>query len=439
MQLSPGIAGGAHIHTESYWTKNCENQDNEYSLPLRWAADTESIRIQKGGTTVGRVYYDIENNRKRADFVYVGDIDSDSIIRRNTTFIHDYGFLITMDWDTGKCVKSKSPVGNLRSNWILDSHGGGSISQYLGSAYILHEGRYKNVKQWRKTEPLENAYMIQSYDDEGIWETPEGKKRRILSRQTPGGPGQGDTISLFYNHTTDFDDSVFDILDDYDCGPRESSGSGSGGFNALNTNSSLHIDSGFVRVECGDCGLVYTDAGAEKEGEAADGDADSESKVKTKAKSFSGSEVIREEGKLELSWEYSSEEDSFAFWLKSEEPMGWLGISFPEFNCAMVPSDAVIGVSSEDSEKSEVSAYRMTIATLSGVTVDNGQKMEDASMEDVDGMQTLRFVRRADNGGNIVLDPSGPVNVNWATGQSMGLGYHGVDGRGCTTINDDKE
>eukprot|EP00803_Ostreobium_quekettii_P005361 evm.model.scf_2052.2 EVM.evm.TU.scf_2052.2 scf_2052:17302-21702(-) len=423
-QLSPGISGGGHIHTDSYWDSTCENQGSEYAMPLRWAAATESVLVQKGARNAGYVYYDIANNRKRLDWVVVEGNGFAVFNATNTTVIHEHGVMRIVDWDTGLCRKLNLPVGNIRSNWVLDSRGGGAVSQYLGSTYILYDGEYRHVRQWRKTEPLENAFMIQSYDEETEWETPEGLKRRVLMRQTPGGPGQGDSVDLYYNHTTDYDDSVFDILDGIDCQAPDSAG-GAG----LNNNSVLHIDSGFVRVDCEDCGLVYSDKEAEEKEEQ------ESVERRDAAVYFNGTEVLSEESYLELNWEYLPESDTFAFSLKSEAAAGWLGVAFTKFKCAMVPADAVIAIPAASGSDADINSYKMEVASLSGVTVDEGQVLESAALSEVDGMQVLSFTRKADNGGEMVLDPTGPIEVIYAIGSDAELGYHGADGRGCLTIN----
>jgi hypothetical protein len=54
--------------------------------------------------------------------------------------------------------------------------------------------------QWRKTEPLENAFMIMAFEAEPTWKTPGAggsggnaskvvTRARPLMRQTPGAPG----------------------------------------------------------------------------------------------------------------------------------------------------------------------------------------------------------------------------------------------------------
>lgn len=415
------------MHIDSFWDETCENQGNQYSQPLRWAADTETVLIQRGGRTRGRVYYDLKTNRKRSDWTSLDDFVFFGI--RKATVVHEHGVLYEINWDTGVCTKTRLPVGNLRANWVLDNLGAGTTSQYMGSAYIVYDGEYRHVKQWRKTEPLENAFMIQSFDEEGIWETPEGPKRRVLVRETPGAPGQGDSIDIFYNHTTNFDDSVFDVFKDFNCtSPEESSADGNGITSGLNLNSSLSVDSSIVRVECKECNLTYSDIKPSGKG-------DDTASGKANTTYFNGTEVIREEAYLELSWEYFPDSDTFSFVLKSEMPGVWLGISFPTFKCAMVPAEGVIGIPNEGGSGSDVGAFKFEIADLSGVVLDNGQSLEDAAFSDIDGMRTLSFTRKADNGGEIVLDATGPIDVNWATGLEGVLGYHGVDGRGCLTIN----
>jgi len=426
-QLSPGIAGGAHIHSDSYWDSTCENQGSEYAMPLRWAAATETVLVETGTRIVGHVYYDVVNNRKREDYVVVeGDISIFFNIW-NRTFIHDYGMLRFMNWDTGTCNKTSLPVGNLRSDWVLDNRGAGAVSQSLGSAYILYEGEYRHVRQWRKTDPLENAYVIQSYDEETEWETPEGMKRRVLLRQTPGAPGWGDAMDLFYNHTTDFDDSVFDVLDGFDCPMQEPGGP----FDVnLNDNSALRMDSTFVRVDCEDCGLVYSDKETEEKDEEEEG-----ADRRSAAVYFNGTEVLSEEAYLELAWEYLPDSGSFMFNLKSEAAAVWLGVAFPKLKCVMVPADAVLAIPAADGSDADIMPYKMEVASLSGVSVDEGQVLENATLSEVDGMQVLSFTRKADNGGEVVLDPTAPIEVIYAVGFSSELGYHGIDSRGCLTIN----
>eukprot|EP00803_Ostreobium_quekettii_P011542 evm.model.scf_3476.1 EVM.evm.TU.scf_3476.1 scf_3476:1634-6946(-) len=423
-QLSPGISGGGHIHIDSYWDSTCENQGNEYAMPLRWAAATETVLVVKGVRTTGYVYYDIANNRKRQDWVVVEGDGSVFFNIRNTTVIHEHGKMRIMDWDTGFCSKLNLSVGNIRSNWVLDSRGASAVSQYLGSTYILYDGKYRHVRQWRKTERLENAFMVQSYDEETEWDTPEGLKRRVLMRLTPGIPDQGDSVDLYYNHTTDFDDSVIGVLDGIDCLELDLRG-GAG----VRNNSVLHIDSGLVRVDCEDCGLVYSNKEAEeKEGEES-------AEMSDTAAYFNGTEVLSEEPYLELKWEYLPESDTFTFSLKSEAATGWMGVAFPEFKCAMVPADAVIAVPAPDGSDADIMPFKLDVASVSGVTVDDSQVLENATLSEVGGMQVLSFTRKPDNGGEMVLNPTGPIEVTYALGPGTKLGHHGADGRGCITIN----
>ena len=79
--------------------------------------------------------------------------------------------------------------------------------------------------------------------------------------------------------------------------------------------------------------------------------------------------------------------------------------------------------------------HKMEAASLRGVTVDGGQVLESATLSKVDGMQNLSFTWKADYGGEMVLDPTGPIEVNYAIGLDSELGYHGIDSRGCLTIN----
>ena len=54
------------------------------------------------------------------------------------------------------------------------------------------------TRQWRKTEPLENAFMVMAFEAQPTWKTPGGNggnssdilmRARPLMRQTPGAPG----------------------------------------------------------------------------------------------------------------------------------------------------------------------------------------------------------------------------------------------------------
>eukprot|EP00803_Ostreobium_quekettii_P005360 evm.model.scf_2052.1 EVM.evm.TU.scf_2052.1 scf_2052:4104-6685(-) len=452
-QMAPGVPGGGHMDKASYWDADCENQDNEFAMPLRWAADMATILVQKQSRQVGSVYYDLRNNRKRQDVMVTGGYAFSG--NRNSTVIHDHGVMRIMNWDTGICVKFLLPMGNLRPNWVLDGHGAGTESQYIGPQYIWYNGDYRIVKQWRKIEPLENAFMIQSYDQEGVWETPEGPKRKVLMRETPGAPGEGDAIDLYFNHTTDFDDSVFDVLDAYECfsvgsaytnsdGARESTTDVGGAvdastvsgthddqdslFGGLNTNTSLRVDSGFIPVECKECGLNYSDDSGKGNG--------SHPHPSGNATYFSGRKVIRQEAFLEMTWEYDPDGDMFSFSLRSERDGGWLGVTFPKYSCSMVPAEGVIATPSADGSGAKVASYQIRAADLSGIVQDDGQALQEAGMTNEDGVQVLSFKRRSYNGGKMVLDPTGPINVLWATGSNDALGYHGLDGRGCFTINE---
>ena len=111
--------------------------------PRRWTADTKTITTQKeGSVSVGKVWYDLENNRRREDSFRVEGAPSVFNDARNTTFIHMGPTFYLIDWNedgTHKCTISPSPVGILRPNWIIDSLGYGAVSQYLGVVYQVYE------------------------------------------------------------------------------------------------------------------------------------------------------------------------------------------------------------------------------------------------------------------------------------------------------------
>jgi hypothetical protein len=230
--MMPGVGGGAHISPFGYWSSSCPLQDSPYATPLVWRVDSERFFMESGHTEQSRTWYDSTINAKRMDnsqedgfsldqegFDQTEDDEEEggnpfSFERSEafenvteTTMFHIDNKFYWFAREGGECLMTmNSPVGILRPNWILDNKNTKSTrTQYLGKQYLEYNDSFSLVKQWRKIEPLEGAYMIVSFEDEPTWETPEGLKSRQIQRTTPGAPGAGDTIEYFYNHTTDFD------------------------------------------------------------------------------------------------------------------------------------------------------------------------------------------------------------------------------------------
>lgn len=459
-KLQAGIAGGGHMDMSAFWSSACANSNSSYSMPRKWQADTMTITTQKDrSVTVGHVWYDVENNRKREDSVLVeGDLNvfQDS---KNSTFLHFGPRFYMIDWNedgTHKCTIADSPVGILRPNWIIDAEGYDAVNQYLGTEYMVYEGKYRRVKKFRKTEPLEDAYMIQSFDDEEVWDTPEGKKRRPLNRQTPGAPFQGDAVNQYFNHSTDFSDDVFDIYKDLDCVERdfnrtefaerqeqlaaeqgvEFDASAPG----LNLNSSLHVDSGVLDVECKECDIEYTirstDGGKGEESPdvieepaaeigAAESGGAAVPPGQSNTPDFEGSQDVNKEVFVE--WKYHSANSTLMITATLDKD-AWFSIAFPEIECLMEPAVSIIAIPDGDQVRSN--RYSINSHAMSGIEEmvgDDEGGIPSFSAGKV-GPKVMIEIQK------YVEDFSTPLSVTWARGFDQNLGYHGGNGKGCLSI-----
>jgi len=457
-KLQAGIAGGGHMDKEAFWSSKCMNSNSSYSMPRRWTAETETVTTQnKLSRTVGRVWYDLENNRRREDsFLMEGELNvfQESY---NTTFLHFGPIFYMIAWDDPDnvtCVKMNSPVGILRPNWIIDGEGYQSVAQYLGTEYVVYEGRYRRVKKFRKTEPLEDAYMIQNYDDEEIWSTPEGDKRRPLIRMTPGAPFQGDAVNLYFNHSTDFSDDVFDIYQDLNCTERnrgdsafeefreenpELFESAEGGAPGLNFNSSFHVDSSVQSQNCEECDIVYEVRAVEDEEDedsAPDAiettpsgdDTDlSSSAAASVTSDFEGSQEVTSD--VFVDWKYTSANKTLSV-TGTLDKDAWFAIAFPEIECQMSPAVSVIAIPEDDGETVSGKTYNINFNSMSGI-------QESNDIEDIFAVNTYK-----QEDGKVVIflektieDFTDPLSVTWAHGDTRKLGYHFSDGRGCFSIS----
>ena len=457
-KLQPGIAGGGHMDMNAFWTSACANSNSSYSTPRRWTAATKTITTQKDKTvTTGRVWYDLENNRRREDsFLEEGEPNIFQT-EKNNTFIHmgpTFYMIAWKDDGTYDCRISRSPVGILRPNWIIDSEGYDAVSQYLGTEYMMYEGAYRRVKKFRKTEPLEDAYMIQSFDDQEVWETPEGKKRRPLNRQTPGAPFQGDAVNMYFNHQTDFSDDVFEIYKSLDCKERdfnrtrfreeaerlanetgiEFDASAPG----LNFNSSFHVDSSVLDKQCDECDITYavrsvdtekeTSADAEKNvteaEEAAPAPPVTESAGESPAEAvaeFSGSEQVND--LILVEWTYSNNVLSM---MASLDKDAWFAIAFPEIPCLMEPAVSVIAL--PEGEEVSGNRYSITSHAMPGIQVSNDLSEIPSFSTSKEGGKVVIKLDKA------VAGEDFPLSVTWAHGFEPTLGYHGGSGRGCFSV-----
>jgi len=411
--------------------------------------------------TVGHVWYDLENNRRREDsFLQEGELNIFQEAR-NSTFLHFGPTMYLIDWNedgTTKCTIVPSPVGILRPNWIIDSEGYDAVSQYLGTEYMMYEGKYRRVKKFRKTEPLEDAYMIQSFDDEGDWNTPEGPKKRPLNRQTPGAPFQGDAVNMYFNHSTDFSDDVFEIYKTMDCQDREFNRSefaerqaelaeqNGVEFDAtapgLNLNSSFHVDSSVFDLQCEECDITYAvrstdetstgsaDQGGEEEPAQAASKPSLDPPGESSTKDFEGGEEVNKE--VSFQWKFHSENSTLSI-IATLAKEAWFSVAFPEVECQMAPAESVIALPAEGSAEVQGNRYSIDSHAMSGVQ----EMLGEENFGSIPSFSTSR----SSDGSKIVIeveryvpDFSAPLSVTWARGFDTKLGYHGGDGKGCIAI-----
>lgn len=487
-RVQTGIAGGGHMPPDTPgWSKDCLNGDSPYAQPLRWTADVEQHMLRQGLKRMGRVWYDSGKNMKRSDGWIVdapGDWNASqfagtpavSLQSTNSTIIHRQGEFFM--WNHGakekhhnaakRCVSFPSPVGIMRPNWILDSEGGGgALTQYMGTQYVRYGTEHVLMRLWRKTEPLENAYMILGFEAEPSWETPDGTgsvvtRARPLMRQTPGGPGVGDTVTYYFNHSAHFDDEeVFDaLLNTANCSKRRSGGTdgiagsfgsdngtasaGAGflpqGFGSLlNMNSGLHVDRSFTE-------LVWNGKGDPK---GSDDSRDTSVNVhgnpvadKTKvsdgdATAFTGEAVLMNtrlpseksalNADVKVTWNVVDQGSAVRISVTDRAVGdGWLGVSFPEEACGMVPATAVIA------EKEAAAAYELVAANAVNKDPEAIVGLSNVTIERRESSAKLSFtvpvaeVKSA-------LDAEGKLNVVYARGSAREVGYHGPN-KACFTI-----
>ena len=462
-ELEMGIAGGGHMSKLTNWTSSCPFTNSTYALPMRWMADYVSQGVQKAFVTRGTAYYDAANNRKRLDteLVKTSPEHQSSVIfsgfrdgNNKTSIIHDGGQFFYFYHDTGKCMKSISPVGTLRPTWHLDSEGAGCLSQYLGNTYIVYDDKSQMapqstpgdsitlVRQWRKTEPLENAYMISSFESTPSWNTSEGKKARLLQRTTPGAPGMRDTIDTFYNHSTEFSDKVFtELFEQFgDCDERmgfsadgvegfdfseflASGDGGDGNINAfLNPHSGLEVDRGFVEN-------IWIPGSQDQESSAA-AVAPTETEQRSSSSSITPTSFkLLVDGWAEVSNDISDDATTHTTTMSvnaSAVDGKWIALSFPEFECAMVP--AIAFVLEAGDEKPAVYDL-VSLASVKKRDELPAWVLELDVKRNADNKIHLRVITRAP--GENARRRFSTTNINIAHGVGGTLSYHGPNGRAC--------
>lgn len=105
------------------------------------------------------------------------------------------------------------------------------------------------------------------------------------------------------------------------------------------------------------------------------------------------------------------------------QTMGWVGIGFPDKFGSMAPADIALGW--VDSGETILTSYHPTGQSISKDDVDDSVKLSNIKGKQANGVTTIQFVRRLDEGKNpIKLQPDFPVNV--AIGDSDALVYHGT-------------
>ena len=471
-EMMPGVGGGAHISPFGYWSSICPLQESPYASPLVYRVDSERFFMESKHTERSRTWYDATINAKRMDnsqedgfsldqegFDQTGEGEEEegnpfSFDRfeafenvTETTMFHIDNKFYWFAREGGECLMTmNSPVGILRPNWILDNKNTKSTrTQYLGKQYLEYEDGFSLVKQWRKIEPLEGAYMIVSFEDEPTWETPEGLRSRHIQRTTPGAPGAGDTIEYFYNHTTDFDAAEIFNFTKYDLstcegkepdrsfGPpgadegnsTEGEDGGRPDFSSLlNENPNLRVDESFVDVLYdglpGAVPIVLLEAQVEAP------------PFKPVVRvPLQGGAVASKDPYLALNYTIDEEAGTFEIEVETNYTGGWVGVAFPETPCAMVPADAVIAEFGEDDEI-VVGTFRLEDVLVSGTKPDPKQSLAGSSAGRTGDTLRMTFSRAFDNGGRERVDPSKDLVINWALGMGDKVSFH--PHRGCVPL-----
>lgn len=219
--IAEGFPGGAHQNAASPgYSTNCSGapaQASPYMWPLDFFLEEENTIMnfdsdEPVAQYKSQTWYLLSKNWKRSDLregkkpgrpgTGTGDME-------RTTFLHRNENLVYLQWAEGadfrnvsqilSCTSTKvGGVGNIRPDWFLDSRPYSSpdiASQYLGNQHIMHEGKATLVRQWRKSDFVENYFVM------SMQEHPDSSGVRWpLQIAIPGEAEGPDTLRVMSKH-----------------------------------------------------------------------------------------------------------------------------------------------------------------------------------------------------------------------------------------------
>jgi rubredoxin len=219
--IADGFPGGAHQNAASPgYSQNCSGAPGQAS-PYMWPVDfsfTEEDTVMNADSDEpiahfkSNTFYLLSKNWKRSD-VIDGKAPSRPAThapdRELTTVLHRNENIVFIQWANGtdfsnvsqivSCVAQKvGAVGTIRPDWFLDSRPYSSsdiASQYLGNQHIVHDGKPTLVKQWRKSDFVENYFVMSMQEHPGA----DGI-RWPLQIAIPGEAAGPDTLRVMTQH-----------------------------------------------------------------------------------------------------------------------------------------------------------------------------------------------------------------------------------------------
>ena len=242
--------------------------------------------------SVGKVYYRLDKNWKRADTWYqrgvqrsigqspcapedkVNELSEGPVLACNRdsdeyqTMIHRGSKMYFITWKNDTEVGSSDPtqvdecnwldlqvVGNIRPDWFMDDRGDSTDVQYMGNQHVFHENEPRLVKQWRKKD-FANQYFVMS-----ILANP--KEDGVHWPMILNVPGEGfgdDFLQTYTNQSllTDDDDYLFQIPEALEAMDRTCKQMDMAGGGGPPTGQTVHIPSNLEVDENAWFSNVYT-------------------------------------------------------------------------------------------------------------------------------------------------------------------------------------
>jgi rubredoxin len=219
--IAEGFPGGAHQNSASPgYSQNCSvapAQASPYMWPVDFSLVEENTVMnfdsdEPIGHTKSNTLYLLSKNWKRTDLFegkQAGRPGTSAPDMELTTILHRNENLVFIQWANGtdftnvseilSCTTNRvGGIGNVRPDWFLDSRPYSSAdikSQYLGNQHIVHDGKPTLVKQWRKSDFVENYFVMSMQEHPGA----EGI-RWPLQIAIPGETSGPDTLRVMTQH-----------------------------------------------------------------------------------------------------------------------------------------------------------------------------------------------------------------------------------------------